>query len=255
MKKFKSFDKKGFTLLEMVITIAIITIAASAVGVAVSKDISKYEKYLEEERNIEANGGWEYEARMLVDSYKPEASDDDRFIRDRVDSGDMSGGSAGGGSEDPIPDPEPIETEKPETKPSVETTKATEAATTATEATTTTTVEATTATTAKEESSGSGTEISGSTNNWSSAWGSGGQVGLTLPEGNFGKNVVIKVVFPGSASLKNVSGWNWQSNGSYVVKGSTVEITINELSWTRDFGIQVEGKNINEAKLISVKVL
>jgi len=247
MKKFKNYDKKGFTLLEMMITIAIITIAASAVGVAVSKDISKYEKYLEEERNIEANGGWEYEARMQVDSYKPEASDDDWFIRDRVDSGDMSGGSAGGGSADPIPDPDPIETERPET------TKATEATTTTTEATTTTTVEATT--TAKEENSGSGTEVADSTTNWSSAWGNGGQVGLTIPDGNFGKKVVIKVVFPGSASLKNVSGWNWQGNGSYEVRGSTVEITINELGWNRDFGIQVEGKNIKEAKLISVKVL
>ena len=247
MKKFKNYDKKGFTLLEMMITIAIITIAASAVGVAVSKDISKYEKYLEEERNIEANGGWEYEARMQVDSYKPEASDDDWFIRDRVDSGDMSGGSAGGGSADPIPDPDPIETERPET------TKATEATTTTTEATTTTTVEATT--TAKEENSGSGTEVADSTTNWSSAWGNGGQVGLTIPDGNFGKKVKIKVVFPGSASLKNVGGWNWQSNGSYEVRGSTVEITINELGWNRDFGIQVEGKNIKEAKLISVKVL
>ena len=249
MKKFKSFDKKGFTLLEMMITIAIITILSSAVGIAISKDISKYEKYLEEERNIEANGGWEYEARMQVDSYKPEVSDDDWYPQDRVDSGDISGGSAGGGSSDPIPDPEPIETEK------AETTKATEAATTTTEATTAATVEATTAATVKEENSGAGTEVADSTTNWSSAWGNGGQVGLTIPDGNFGKKVKIKVVFPGSASLKNVSGWNWQSNGSYVVRGSTVEITINELGWNRDFGIQVEGKNIKEAKLISVKVL
>lgn len=248
MKKFKYIDKKGFTLLEMIITIAIITIVTSAVGVGISNDISKYEKYLEEERNIEANGGWEYEARMQVEGYRPDASDDGWYEIDRVDSGDVSGGSAGGGNSNPMPDPDPVETEKPETKPSAETTKATEA-------TTTTTVAETVATTVKEEPSGGGNDVTGSSTSWSNGWGSGGQIGVTVPDGNYGKKVVITVEFTGSSGLRNVGGWNWQGNSSYKVSGSKVEITINELSWTRDFGIQVEGSNINSARLVSVKVM
>lgn len=246
MKKFNNINKKGFTLLEMVVTIGIIVILTSAASVGIALDMNKYQKYLEEEKNIEKNGGWEYEARMAVDAMTLKESDDFSGGDDKVPAPEVSGGGANsGGATDGNSDSTPEPTKAPDPTKAPEPTKAPDP-TTAPEPT-----KAPEPTTAPA----GGADITSQTNAGSpNTWGSGGQIGLKLPGEARGKKVVITVEFPG-ANINSVGGWNWQGNGSSKVNGTSVEITINKIGDNFDFGIQVGGSNVNSAKLVSVKVM
>ena len=240
MKKISN-SKRGFTLTEIIVVVAIIVIVSSAafVGVAVviqnAKDTDK--KGWRDNDNREL---FEVEAWGEVDALTKDAA---RFF-------DVTLYKPASPTDTTTPSPTP--TTAPVNNETTETSKETEG--------TTTTVEDTEDPTTTTTTNGGGSvNLSGQRNNAYTNGNTGYyQQYVTFSSNNFAgkKKLVMTYTYTGG-SVSKVGG-NWNGNDNYTVSGNTVTVKLdmNSDTWRfvegKEIYIQLEGDNLSGVKLDSV---
>ena len=233
----KKANKKGFTLTEMILVIAIIVIMVGAVSVGIVIDLNRYNEYLDSLTDEDGNSVWERGALNAV-------------------RGIFGPGPV-------LPNvtlaPTPIPTAE---ATATATASATAAATASAKPTTTapTSAPPTTPPTAPPTTpptnppSSGGSNVTGSTSSSGNGWGSGGNAGVSLPQSlkGTGSQVTITFQFPGASITSASNGWNCPQGSTFTVNGDTVTVVVPKVGDTLDFGVSVSGSDIPKPNLISV---
>ena len=235
----KKANKKGFTLTELILVIAIIVIMVGAVSVGIVIDLNRYNEYLDSLTDEDGNSVWERGALNAV-------------------RGIFGPGPV-------LPNvtlaPTPIPTAEATASASASATAAASASakptTTAPTSAPPTTPPTAPPTTPPTNPPSTGGNITGSTSvSQHGGWGSGGQIGFKLPDSlkNTNNPVTIVVEFPGDR-IDSVNGWNWQDlGGTTSVSGNTVTLVLPKVKDTTDIGLSVSGSKIADPKIVSVNV-
>ena len=216
----KKTNKKGFTLVEMMLVIAIIVILASVAAIGIGDALERYRAKQEMYKNeyVPAVNQAQLNVRDRMTTTRPERVPPTVSIRPTNTPRPSPTPSPTPDPSLPTPTPIPSPTPRPSNTP-------------------------TPPTPTPDPGAGGGGgatgDVSSSSNmNSSGVWGNGGNCDVSVPSSCKGSTVTITVKFPG-ASISNIGGWNWTSGASYEISGDTITLVCPDVGDTTNFGIQI----------------